>query len=51
LFLAELFLENDRKAEARAELQAVLDAPVHTEWTPEDREFKQRAKALLEKTR
>jgi tetratricopeptide (TPR) repeat protein len=51
LFLAELFLENDRKADARAELQAVLDAPVHAEWTPEDREFKQRAKALLEKTR
>jgi tetratricopeptide (TPR) repeat protein len=51
LFLAELFLDNGRKADARAELQAVLDAPLHPEWTPEDQEFKQRAKALLEKTR
>jgi tetratricopeptide (TPR) repeat protein len=51
LFLAELFLDNGRKADAREELQAVLDAPLHPDWTPEDREFKQRAKALLEKTR
>jgi hypothetical protein len=51
LFLAELFLDNGRKADARAQLQAVLDAPIHADWAPEDREFKQRAKALLEKTR
>ena len=46
-FLAETLLEMDRKAEARAELQRVLDAPLDPDWTPEDREWKMRAKALL----
>ena len=50
-FLAELFLDHGRKAEGRAELQAVLDAPLHPDWSPEDREFKQRARLLLEKQR
>ena len=39
-FLAELLLDDGRKAEARAELQKVLDAPLDPDWTPEDREFK-----------
>lgn len=51
LFLAELFLANGRKTEGRADLQAVLDAPLHPDWIPEDREFKQRARLLLEKQR
>lgn len=48
-FLAETLLEMDRKTDARAELQKVLDAPLHPDWTPEDREFKQKAQALLAK--
>jgi hypothetical protein len=46
-FLAELLLDDGRKADARVELQAVLDAPVDPEWAPEDREFKEKARALL----
>jgi tetratricopeptide (TPR) repeat protein len=48
-FLAETFLEMNRRADARAELQKVLDAPLNPEWTPEDQEFKQKARALLDK--
>ena len=47
-FLAETFLEMGRRADARAALQAVLDAPLDPEWAPEDREFKTRARALLD---
>ena len=46
-FLAELCLDQRRNADARAELQAVLDAPFDPEWAPEDREFKDKARALL----
>jgi tetratricopeptide (TPR) repeat protein len=46
-FLAEVLLDDDRKAEAREELQRVLDAPLDPEWTPEDREFKEKASRLL----
>ena len=48
-FLAETYLDMDRPDDARREAQLVLDAPFDPEWTPEDREFKQKAKALLEK--
>jgi tetratricopeptide (TPR) repeat protein len=48
-FLAETYLDMDRPDDARREAQLVLDAPLHPEWTPEDREFKQKAKALLVK--
>jgi tetratricopeptide (TPR) repeat protein len=48
-FLAETLLDMGRKADARAALQKVLDAPIDAEWAPEDREFKQKAKALLGK--
>jgi len=47
-FLAELYLDNGRKAEGTAELQRVLDAPLDPDWTPEDQEFKQKARALLQ---
>jgi tetratricopeptide (TPR) repeat protein len=50
-FLAETYREMNRKEEARREAQAVIDAPLHPEWAPEDREFKRQAKALLEKLR
>jgi hypothetical protein len=39
----------DRKDEARREAQKALDAPIHPEWAPEDREFKQKAKTLLDR--
>ena len=35
--------------DGRAALQKVLDVPIDAEWAPEDREFKQKAKALLQK--
>jgi len=49
-FLAELLLDDGRVADARAELQQVLDAPLDPDWTPEDREFKVKAQALLDRT-
>jgi tetratricopeptide (TPR) repeat protein len=48
-FLAEVLLDEGRKADARVELQKVLDAPLDPDWTPEDREFKEKARALLAK--
>ena len=46
-FLAEVLIDDGRKIDARAELQKVLDAPLNPDWTPEDQEFKQKARALL----
>ena len=51
LFLAETLIELDRPAEARKELEAALAAPNDPEWAPEDRRFKEQAKALLAKLR
>jgi len=48
-FLAETYLEMDKKTDAKRELQAVLAAPLHPDWTPEDKEFKDKAAALLKK--
>jgi hypothetical protein len=47
LFLAELLIEEGRNREARAELQAVIAAPLDPAWVPEDREFKAVARSLL----
>lgn len=47
LFLGELYLDDDRKADARRELQAVLDAPLSATWGPEDADYKVRARKLL----
>jgi tetratricopeptide (TPR) repeat protein len=46
-FLAELLIADRREAEARAELQMVLEAPLDPEWEPENQEYKQKARALL----
>lgn len=46
-FLGELFEDEGRKDEARAELHKVLDAPVSQNFAPEDLEFKEKARALL----
>lgn len=50
-FLAETLLDMKREADARAELQRVLDAPLDPDWAPEDREFKAKARALLARLR
>jgi hypothetical protein len=39
----------DKKDQAKRELQTVLAVPLHPEWTPEDKEFKEKAAALLKK--
>jgi len=46
-FLAEVLLDENRRDEARSELQKVLDAPFDQEWAPEDEDYKQRARTLL----
>jgi tetratricopeptide repeat protein len=46
-FLAEVLIADGRKADARVELRSVLDAPLNPEWTPEDNDFKEKAKRLL----
>jgi hypothetical protein len=46
-FLAELLVDQKRTAEARSELQHVIDAPLSEEWAPEDRDYKQKAAALI----
>jgi hypothetical protein len=50
-FLAETYLEMGRQNEARQEAQKVIDGPINPDWAPEDREFKQKAKALLDRLR
>jgi tetratricopeptide (TPR) repeat protein len=46
-FLAELYKDDGRLADARAEIQKVLDAPVDPDWVPEDRDYKDKARRLL----
>jgi TRAP transporter TatT component family protein len=48
-FLAELLIDGHRDAEARTELQKILDAPLSAQWAPEDREYKDKARALITK--
>jgi len=48
-FLAETLIALKKKDEARAVLQKLLDAPVDPDWAPEDREFKEKGRGLLEK--
>jgi len=48
-FLAETYLEMEKPDDARREAQLVLGAPLDPMWTPEDREFKQKAGELLKK--
>lgn len=47
IFLAETLEDLGRKSDARAEAQAAIDAPIDPNWAPEDRRFKEQAKALL----
>lgn len=50
-FLAEALLRLGRRDEARGALRRVLDAPFDPDFTPEDREWKAKARALLEDLR
>ena len=49
LFLGDTLADMGRQDEARKEYQAAIDAPFDSDWTPEDRRFKQQAKQLLAK--
>ena len=49
-FLAEVLIDQRRIAEARSELQRVLDVPLSADWAPEDREYKRKAMQLLAKS-
>jgi len=51
LFLADVLADQGRTREARAELQAVLDAPLSVEWAPEDADNKQAARERLAQLR
>jgi tetratricopeptide (TPR) repeat protein len=51
LFLAETLIELGKKAEARKEIEAALAAPEDPQWAPEDRRFKEQARALLARLR
>jgi tetratricopeptide (TPR) repeat protein len=46
-FLAETLEEMGKKTEAKQALQKVLDAPLDPEWTPEDKEWKRKAKEKM----
>jgi tetratricopeptide (TPR) repeat protein len=46
-FLADTLFDMKRDAEARRELQKVIDAPINPDWAPEDRDFKMKARARL----
>ena len=48
-FLAETLEDMGRKADARAALQHVIDAPLNAFWGPEDRQWKALAKTKLAK--
>ena len=46
-FLAELYADDGRVAEERAQLLKVLDAPIDPDWAPEDQDWKVKARQLL----
>jgi tetratricopeptide (TPR) repeat protein len=46
-FLAETYVDMGKKDEARDALRRLADAPVSTDWGPEDREWKSRGAALM----
>ena len=47
-FLAEVILERGRRDDAVATFRRVLNAPLDPDWTPEDRDFKNKARARLD---
>jgi tetratricopeptide (TPR) repeat protein len=51
LFLAEVYLDMNRRDDARRELEAVVAAPFHPDWIPEEREYKRQAETHLRRPR
>ncbi|HJU42502.1 MAG TPA: hypothetical protein VJ691_06785 [Vicinamibacterales bacterium] len=51
LFLGDTLADMGRTDEARKEYQAAIDAPFDPDWAPEDRRFKEQAKAILARLR
>jgi len=47
-FLAETLIALKRKPEAKQTLERVLSAPIDPNWGPEDRDFKEKAKKLID---
>jgi len=47
-FLAETLIDMKRKSEARAILDRLIAAPIDPAWAAEDREFKQKARRVVE---
>ena len=47
-FLAETLIDLKRKSEARAILDRLIAAPIDPAWAAEDREFKEKARRLIE---
>jgi tetratricopeptide (TPR) repeat protein len=47
VFLGEVYVEMNRRDDARRELEAAIAAPFQPDWIPEEREFKKQAEALL----
>jgi tetratricopeptide (TPR) repeat protein len=50
-FLAETLLDERKNDEARAVLDKLIAAPLDPDWSPEDREFKDKARQLYTKLR
>ena len=50
-FLAEALEDLGRKADAKAALQHVLEAPLNPQWSPEDKAWKAKARAKLAEMR
>ena len=50
-FLAEVYLDMNRRDAARREFDTVVAAPFTPDWIPEEREFKKQAEAHLRKLR
>jgi tetratricopeptide (TPR) repeat protein len=46
-FLAETLIDSKKKTEARDVLTRAIDAPLDPDWAPEDKDFKDKARALL----
>ena len=50
-FLAEVYLDMNRRDDARREFEAAISAPLDPDWIPEEREFKKQAEAHLSRLR
>jgi tetratricopeptide (TPR) repeat protein len=46
-FLAETLIDSKKKSEARDVLNRAIEVPLDPDWAPEDRDFKEKARALL----